>query len=395
MAFFAKRWTKRHNKGIPTQPLEKKVFYLISAAGMPNFGDDMLTRYWVDYLQEKFPGCTIYLDAVDSVVASELFPTARCVDYVWRLVQALGDEGSVEEKFADSYTLPSRERLMGKIFGGAHSIHLLGGGYINELWGANVRLMELTAYFAKKHDLACYGTGLGLQPFSADNANKLSPFIRQFDYFDVRDRASFEVLEPFGIPALSFTGDDYFAFPDHPIGRLIEREQPTLHLCIHTELSENDLLTQNLLALLQQAVSLFSKQYPDTAIRFYEFRPGSDGVFFQQVRLCFPQAEFIRFDDIWRDGLQFAANDFCISSRFHFQVIAASLGVAGISLSWSDYYDNKFASLQQMSDWPMVRPEVSADSIAQLLVERRADRSEERKKIYLAKRKLLARLYDF
>ncbi|CAI2447471.1 polysaccharide pyruvyl transferase family protein [Serratia plymuthica] len=395
MAFFAKLWTKRHNKDIPVQPIETKVFYLISAAGMPNFGDDMLTRYWVDYLQEKFPGCTIYLDAVDSVVASELFPTARCVDYVWRLAQALGDEGSVEEKFADPYALPSRERLMEKTFEGTHSIHLLGGGYINELWGANARLMELAAYFAKKHDLACYATGLGLQPLSADNAEKFSPFIRQFDHFDVRDRASFEVLEPFAIPALSFTGDDYFAFPDHPIGCLIEREQPTLHLCIHTELSEDGVLTENLLAVLQQAVSLFSKQHPDTAIKFYEFRPGSDGVFFQQIRQRFPQAEFICFEDIWRDGLQFSTNDFCISSRFHFQVIAASLGIAGIALSWSDYYDNKFASLQQMSDWPIATPEISAETIAQLLSEPRVDRHEGRAEIHEAKRQLLARLYDF
>lgn len=395
MAFFAKLWTKRHNKDIPVQPLEAKSFYLISAAGMPNFGDDMLTRYWVNHLQEKFPGCTVYLDAVDSVVASELFPAVSCVDYVWRLAQALGDEGSVQEKFADPYILPSRERIMTKIFDSADSIHLLGGGYINELWGANARLMELVAYFSKKHDLTCYATGLGLQPLSAENAEKFSPFIRLFDKFDVRDQASYNVLEPLDIPALSFTGDDYFAFPEHPIGRIIEREQSTLHLCIHTELSENGVLTENLLSVLQQTVSLYSQQHPGTAIKFYEFRPGSDGVFFHQVRQRFPQAEFIRFEDIWRDGLQFAPQDFCISSRFHFQVIAASLGIAGIALSWSDYYDNKFASLQQMSDWPRVTPEIAMDAIAELLAAPRSDRQEGREEIQRAKRTLLTGLYDF
>ncbi|POC78233.1 hypothetical protein CRN61_16890, partial [Vibrio vulnificus] len=88
----------------PVPPV--KVFYLVSAAGMPNFGDDMLTRFWVTELQRRFPGCTIYLDAVDAVVASRLFPGVRCVDYLWRLVQALGNDGSLEEKLADPYTLP-------------------------------------------------------------------------------------------------------------------------------------------------------------------------------------------------------------------------------------------------------------------------------------------------
>ncbi|QXN62359.1 polysaccharide pyruvyl transferase family protein [Serratia fonticola] len=395
MAFFEKIWTKRRNKDIPIEPSKVKTFYLISAAGMPNFGDDMLTRYWVQYLQTRFPGCTIYLDAVDSVVASELFPTVKCVDYVWRLAQALGDEGSVQDKFSDPYALPTRERLMTKVFDAADSIHLLGGGYINELWGANARLMELAGYFAEKHELACYATGLGLQPLSADNANKFAPFIRQFNLFDVRDQASYDVLEPLSIPGLSFTGDDYFAFPEHPIGSLSEHEQPTLHLCIHTELSENGVLTENLLALIQQAVSLFSEQHPAATIKFYEFRPGSDGVFFQRVMQCFPQAVFTPFEDIWRNGLQFAANDFCISSRFHFQVIAASLGIAGIALSWSDYYDNKFASLQQMSDWPIVTPDVSTDTLGQLLVSQRADRQNGREEICQAKRQLLTRLYDF
>lgn len=395
MAFFLTRWMQRHNKDIPEPLLETKIFYLISAAGMPNFGDDMLTRYWVNYLQERFPGCTIYLDAVDAVVAAELFPTAKCVDYVWRLAQALGDEGSLEEKFADLYALPSRERLMTKIFNAAHSIHLLGGGYINELWGANARLMELAAYFARKHDLVSYATGLGLQPLSVKNAEKFSPSIRQFDQFDVRDIASYSVLEPLGISALSFTGDDYFAFPNSPIGHIVEREHPILHLCIHTELSENGVLTENLLLMLKQAISLFSTQYPATTIKFYEFRPGSDGVFFNQILERFPQTEFIAFENIWRDGLQFSPNDFCISSRFHFQVIAASLGIAGIALSWSDYYDNKFDSLQQMSDWPIAKPEISADEIAQLLVAPRTDRHEGREQIIHAKQQLLAKLYNF
>lgn len=396
MAFFAKLWTKRQDRDVQAPSVQKKTLYLVSAAGMPNFGDDMLTRYWINKLQRQFPDSVIYLDAVDAVVASELFPGVKCVDYLWRLAQALGDKGSVQDKFADPHALPIRERLMSEVFISAESIHLLGGGYINELWGANARLIELAAYFAEKHQLACYATGLGLQPLSPENAAKLAPFIRQFNHFDVRDEASYKVLESFGIPVLGFSGDDYFAFPDSPTGRLVEREQPTLHLCIHTELSEDGILAENLLTLLQTVVARFCQIYPAAAINFYEFRPGTDGTFFHQVQERFPHASFVPFEQIWQDGLAFATNDFCISSRFHFQVIAASLGIDGIALSWSDYYDNKFASLQPMSDWPMVRPDISADALVPLLSPVvRIDRQPGRVLIQQAKQRLLAQLYNF
>ncbi|CAI1542204.1 polysaccharide pyruvyl transferase family protein [Serratia ficaria] len=395
MTFFSKLWTKKCNRGGQTPPLSSnKTFYLISAAGMPNFGDDMLARYWINELQLRFPGCTIYLDAVDAVVAGKLFPSVKCVDYLWRLAQALGDEGSVQQKFADPHTLPLRERLMTETLSAAESIHLLGGGYINELWGANARLIELAAYFARQHQLACYATGLGLQPLSSENAAKIAPFMRQFDHFDVRDPASYEILLPLEIPGLRLTGDDYFAFPSRPLGRIIEREQPTLHLCIHTELSEDGALIGSLLSLLRQVISIL--EYPAAAIKFYEFRPGSDGTFFHQMQECFPKAEFVSFEHLWRDGLQFASHDFCLSTRFHFQVIAASLDVAGLAISWSDYYDNKFSSLQRMSDWPMTSPEIDRDALLQLLLPiRRGGRRQGLSQIQQAKQQLLKLLYDF
>nr|WP_273544354.1 polysaccharide pyruvyl transferase family protein [Serratia marcescens] len=363
---------------------------------MPNFGDDMLTRFWVTELQRRFPGCTIYLDAVDAVVASRLFPGVRCVDYLWRLVQALGNDGSLEEKLADPYTLPFRERLMSKAFISAESIHLLGGGYINELWGANSRLIEVVASFAQKYQLACYATGLGLQPLSSEKAEQLAPYIRQFDQFDVRDQASYDVLAPFELPPLGFTGDDYFAFSSCPVGYIAENEQFTLHLCIHTELSEDDVLTESLLGLLGQTTALFLEKHPNAIIKFYEFRPGSDGVFFRQILEFFPQAEFVSFEQVWHDGLKFAPHDFCISSRFHFQVIAASLGIPGVALSWSDYYDNKFSSLQRMSDWPMIRPDINQEELRAILLSfSRGDRQQGLEQIQQAKQLLLAQLYNF
>ncbi|MBH1928460.1 polysaccharide pyruvyl transferase family protein [Serratia rubidaea] len=397
MFFFTQLWKRKDRKDVFSDLAEHKTFYLVSAAGMPNFGDDMLTRYWIEELQQRFPGCTIYLDAVDAVVAAKLFPHIKCVDYLWRLAQALGNDGSIEDKFSDRYTMPLRERLMSEVFNSVESIHLLGGGYINELWGANRRLVELVAYFGKINQIHCYATGLGLLPLSSENAAKMAPFIRKFTQFDVRDKASYDVLAPFELPALNFSGDDYFSFPLHPVGNIVPQESATLHLCIHTELSENEVLTADLLALLQPVAAHFCQHNANATIRFYEFRPGSDGVFFQQVQKLLPTVEFVTFEQIWQDGLAFSTHDYCISSRFHFQVIAASLGVAGVSLSWSDYYDNKFSSLKQISDWPVLRPDVAPEVlISQLFMPSPStDRKQGKEWTHQAKARLLAQMYNF
>ncbi|WHZ38961.1 hypothetical protein QNM34_12825 [Rahnella bonaserana] len=158
MVFFSKNEKKeiveplQTTTSIPT-PSPQKTFYLISASGMPNYGDDMLTRGWINHIKRVYPNAIIYLDAVDPLVASNLYDDVKCVNFLWQLAQALGENGSIEDKFSDEYLLPLRERLMSNIFEDTDSIHLLGGGYINELWAANLRLIELVSYFGKKNTM--------------------------------------------------------------------------------------------------------------------------------------------------------------------------------------------------------------------------------------------------
>ncbi|WP_156033793.1 hypothetical protein [Serratia liquefaciens] len=149
--------------------------------------------------------------------------------------------------------------------------------------------------------------------------------------------------------------------------------------------------------LLQTVVDRLCQIHPAVEVNFDEFRPGFDGVFFHQVQARFPQASFVWFVLIWKDSLAFATNDFCISSGFRFQVITASLGIDGVALSWSDYYDTKFVSLQPMSDWPMVRPNISVDALAPLLLSPavRIERQPGRALIQQAKQRLLAQLHNF
>lgn len=332
-------------------PIPKKTFYLVSASGMPNYGDDILTRGWINYIKNIFPDAIIYLDAVDPLVASNLYEDVNCVNFLWQLAQALGENGSIEDKFSDHSVLPIRERLMSEIFNNTDSIHLLGGGYINELWAANLRLIELVSYFGKKNNILTYATGLGLQPLSEEKASQICQFIESYFCFDVRDYESYRVLEKFLPGKISFIGDDYFCFPFSDVVSLVEKETPVLRLCLHNEFSEGDENEKLFIEQVEIAISAFIQRFPGSLIRFYEFRPGSDGYFYKRLKQKFPIIEMVFFETIWKHGLQFSTKDYFLSTRFHFQLIVSSVGLSGTSFYWSEYYKNKFDSLKYVSDW--------------------------------------------
>ncbi|MEB6222349.1 polysaccharide pyruvyl transferase family protein [Pantoea anthophila] len=335
-------------------PHKEKCFYLISACGMPNFGDDMLTRGWINTIKRSHPDAIIYIDAVDPVVAASLFDGVICVNYLWQLAQALGHEGSIEEKLADRYMLPTRERLMLALFSHVDSMHLLGGGYINDLSGGNWRLIELIAYFSKENAFPCYATGLGLQPLSTESAARIAPFISQYTLFDVRDFASFNALDSIMPGQVSFIGDDYFCFPFSETASINENEIPSLRLCINDELSVDNSSNQILLNIIEDSITTFSELYPSSPIFFYEFRPGFDGVFWKEISKKYSNIQMIFFEQAWSDGLSVSKNDFFITTRFHFQLIISSLGLRGVSLYWNDYYKNKFDSLKPVSHWTTI-----------------------------------------
>ncbi|MDT0176025.1 polysaccharide pyruvyl transferase family protein [Enterobacter sp. BRE11] len=328
-----------------------KNFYLVSAAGMPNYGDDMLTRGWVNVIKRAWPNAHIYLDAVDPVVAQTLFPEVTCVNYFWTLAQALGTEGEIPDKFADPIMLPVRERLMLNLLPEMQSFHLTGGGYINDFSGANSRLIELIAFFADKFNIPCYATGLGLYPLSPEHAAKFKSAICKFEIFDVRDASSYEVLNALSLNNLSFVGDDYFSFPFNENVRLVESSVPSLRLCLSNESADIVNAEDKLLGNIDILITQFNAAHPDGQIIFYEFRPGVDGELYKTVKARHAKVTFVPFDILWTQGLTLSPNDYFISTRFHFQLIVASMGLKGISFYWNEYYRNKFSSLEEVTNW--------------------------------------------
>src|SRR5690606_11820926 len=78
---------------------------------------------------------------------------------------------------------------------GASSIHILGGGYLSEIWPRNLGLIAAAAELRRSCRFPSLAAGQGLLP-AGDPTPELIEDIRQFRYFEARDQAS---AEKFGV----------------------------------------------------------------------------------------------------------------------------------------------------------------------------------------------------
>src|SRR5690606_30791811 len=136
--------------------------YLVSAAGIPNYGDDYIAAAWLTYFSRRYPGAEVWLDALSPGVAASLLsganPEARFTDILWELTRLLPEGESYPQM---------RERIRTWIHGlgtprldtalvhlrSARSIHLLGGGYLNSMWPRNLGLIAAAAEYSRAFDI--------------------------------------------------------------------------------------------------------------------------------------------------------------------------------------------------------------------------------------------------
>lgn len=211
----------------------KAPLYLVSMSSFPNYGDELIAARWLEHLARHRPDDEVWLDCRHPGTANALFgdlhPRLRVTDAVFRAVDdsLRGSRRSIEDivtnlgtPLYDAPLLALRE---------AHSLHLLGGGFVNSVWPENdlvVRAMRAAATVSGAHLVA---TGQGLAPFGTE-------LLHGFDHVSVRDAPSAEKL---GIaPGV----DDAYLVEELP-GR--ERTgPPELVLCVQSDAIEDGAFEQ-------------------------------------------------------------------------------------------------------------------------------------------------------
>ncbi|NUU30551.1 polysaccharide pyruvyl transferase family protein [Arthrobacter sp. C9C5] len=327
------------------------IIYLVGTSGHPNFGDEFIAAAWLKHLAAARPDADVWLDCPQPGMAQVLFeglhPRLRITNTLWRLVHENG------ELPADVAAKNIRERVTG--FGTpaydlgilkmreAESLHLIGGGYVNDTWPHHAGLLVGMRAVSELTGARLFATGQGLMP-AVDPLPGETPLFQRFEYARARD-----------VPSAAAHGlelglDDAFLGIAGEIGR---NEAPAgLYVCIQSDMADPGRF-QAAVELARSEIQLASRR----GIKAYyvEAIPGVDHAAYERMADLIPESRFVPFARVWTDGLPLSAEQTWVTTRFHLHLLAAAAGARGIAVGVKKgYYDVKHESLTSLgSGWSL------------------------------------------
>jgi polysaccharide pyruvyl transferase WcaK-like protein len=318
---------------------------MITSAGHPNYGDELIVRKWLQRIALTHPDAEVWLDSpnpgVSAALFSDLHLDLRCTDTLWQIcLGAPSDAPSSLSRFvSDTLTTPdATNRLLPGIrnFGRADIVHLLGGGFVNSIWCRNLGLLAALWWASHRPGITTAATGAGLVPAAAPRG-LLTELFAQVDVVDLRDRASADLIGD--LAQATMNGDDAvldFASHADPSGL------PDTMVCLQGDLvaiDREELIAWTLSVLRQWGVN-------DEPIGFIECIPGVDRQAFDDMVPYLPKARMYTLWDLLDDGFPARPNQRWIATRFHPHLLAAAAGASGVAVTIDPvYYRNKHKSL--------------------------------------------------
>jgi len=319
-------------------------FYLVAAAGSPNYGDDFIARAWLRFLAAEHPDVPVWLDCLDPGVASVMLgsehPNVHFTSTLWGLTHLPGADE--QESMRPRMQRYSRELGTPRLDLGiealrsVRSIHLVGGGYLNDIWVRNLGIVNAVAELHRSFGVRVFATGQGLLPNAELSGAELVDDLAQFEFLEARDRAGAEAAHAhLGL-------DDAFLDYDHAVARSGLSPRAVV-------LVQGDFISEEAWTDLEDAVHRFAGRYggeDGEGLAFLEFYPPLDSQRWPSIGTRYPKAEFIPFQRLWQEGLPIAPEQHWLTTRFHGHLLAAANGAHGVAVSVSaDYYATKHQSL--------------------------------------------------
>lgn len=321
--------------------------YLVSSAGFPNYGDEIITLKWLRFLSAHKPNAEVWLDSTNPSHAAFLFkdahPKLHFVNTLWQLMKDINKVEKVPH-LAGTYT-NSLLRNSGKskeVFGiellkNVNVIHFLGGGYINSVWRDHYLLLQTASILKEINpDILLYGTGLGLFPQSQETLAPTRDSLKLFDHLSVRDQESSIIAEtPLGY-------DDAFLGLEDDVCNIQKQKQRAFISLQQDVVGRNEAIIPKIVKILVD-----SGIEPDEPIMVFEaLIPGDNWALKRLQELWFGQVSLLPFKETWEMGFPVGEDALWVSSRFHMHLLAASHGMRGVALLFDNsYYHNKHKSL--------------------------------------------------
>ncbi|MPV87654.1 polysaccharide pyruvyl transferase family protein [Georgenia ruanii] len=318
-------------------------------AGNPNLGDELIVAAWLDYLAEHLPDADVWLDTPFPGPAAPLLagrhPRLRVTDTLFRLRDRAAEEGVADvgqfivDCLADPGITPWWTAGI-DLLKGADVVHLVGGGYANEVWPQNLALFDALGWLAR-HTRARVGvTGIGLLPLGDAAAARVARAAEPLTVLDVRDRGSADALARHAERALPLrmTGDDVLLQPPAALLDPQGAQAFDVGVVVQHDLREVD--WPDLVAFVREQIAAWEVAPERVAV--VEAIPRLDAFIYDSLREEWPGVQIVSFQQVWQRGLPAAPHQRWISTRYHPHLIAAMAGATGVAISVRpDYYDAK------------------------------------------------------
>ncbi|MDR6413431.1 polysaccharide pyruvyl transferase family protein [Pseudarthrobacter sulfonivorans] len=325
------------------------IIYLVGTSGHPNFGDEFIAAAWLKYLAVARPDTDVWLDSPQPGMAQVLFegmhPRLRVTNTLWRLVHESA------EFPADVAAKNIRERVTGLgtpaydlgiiKMREAESLHLIGGGFVNDTWPHHAGLIAGMRAVSELTGARLFATGQGLMPALTPIPGE-TPLFKNFGYARARDAPSAAAH------GLELGLDDAFLGIAGEIGR---NEAPAgLYVCIQRDMADPGRF-QAAVELARSEIQLASRR--GIKAFYVEAIPGADRAAYECLDDLIPESRFVPFAQVWTDGLPLSAEQTWVTTRFHLHLLAAAVGARGIAVGVKEgYYDVKHESLAALgSGW--------------------------------------------
>ena len=334
----------------------KPVVYLISSAGNPNYGDELITAGWLRHYARSLPDAEVWLDTPrpgqTAVLMDGLHPNLRCVDTLFHASWNAPFEPAVDtldfggRVISDPHLVP-REVTGVENLSRVDLVHILGGGYINQIWPQHLSLIASARSMAAKYGTRTALTGAGLMPLAEGSREPMSALLSRFDVVDVRDEPSRAAVAD-SAPRVTMTGDD--TLMSLAGSRMFGAEGAArTMLCL-----QSDQLHVGLDQLADYVVrTLRAWGVDQDPMTLVECLPPDDVAVLPLLQEELPQLKVLPFSRLWRSGFPAGQGQRWVSTRFHPHLVAAAVGSWGLAVPISeDYYRTKHESLVELgSGW--------------------------------------------
>ncbi|MET8976581.1 polysaccharide pyruvyl transferase family protein [Streptomyces sp. NPDC004539] len=307
--------------------------HLVCAAGIPNYGDELIAATWLRYLAERAPDTDVVVDCLYPENAAArltgIHPRARFTNVLWQLCLSQWGED-------DPAVVCARvaEKAAGGL-DGARVIHLAGGGFLNGLWPVFSGLLAGIVAGGESGGARIAATGQGLWP-PVEGGGLVRSLLDRFDVVDVRDAPSASYA---GVAEDAVLADDVFLGFGARLLRVGE-EVPEVMVSVQS------LTAEGAAGETVRWVAEVLRVWGVREVGLLECSPDIDREVLALAEESLPVVRRYSLDDVLARGLPARAGQCWISTRFHPHLVAAAAGAVGVALDVRpDYYGTKHRSL--------------------------------------------------